>query len=128
MRPTIAVLVEFVAGTRLRRGEKTASQLQILANGPPGTFIVFPDGTEVPLPTDQIVLAEDGQGHARVGFGGMRFHALEAGQLVFYRVRDLRPESELSPERGMRMTLEPPMVSVVLQDDEIAWSAKQDWN
>ena len=53
---------------------------------------------EVPLPTDQIVLAEDGGGVARVGFGGMSAREnMEDGQRVFYRVRDLQPAELMSP-------------------------------
>ena len=30
---------------------------------------------------------------------------MEEGRLVFYRVRDLQPEGQLSPQRGREMTL-----------------------
>jgi len=43
-------------------------KLPIVQNGPPGTAIVFADGTKVPLPTDQIVFAEDGGGRRPCGF------------------------------------------------------------
>src|SRR5947207_3352804 len=109
----IALLVEFARGARIYREAAVRPQLPILQNGPPGTFIVFPGGARVPLPTDQIILAEDGGGAARVGFGGMRFEGARAGQLVFRRVRDLAPQETLSPERGVRMTLEPWMVASV---------------
>jgi hypothetical protein len=82
---------------------------------------MFPDGRQVPLPTDQIVEADDAGGAARVGFGGMRFDGVEGGQLVFRRVRDLWPPERLSPERGVRMTLDPWMVAVVLVDGARAW-------
>ena len=95
--------------------------LPILQNGPPGTSIVFADGTKVPLPTDQIVFAEDGGGVARVGFGGMRAGGMENGQLVFYRVRDLQPAELLSPQRGRRMTLEPRMVASIAVDGQVVW-------
>ena len=51
----------------------------------------------------------------------MSFEGLEDGYLVFYRVRDLRPEEELSPQRGRRMTLEPQMVSAIYLDGRKAW-------
>src|SRR5438270_12847257 len=104
MRPTTppaaraTVLVEFVAGTRLYREPLHQPGLPIVGNGPPGTFVRFAGGGQVPLPTDQIVLADDSAGAARVGFGGMRFDGVEGGQLVFRRLRDLWPEAQLSPE------------------------------
>src|SRR5213082_1762354 len=104
------LLIEFVAGTRVRREAPFSTGLPIVGNGPPGTFVVFPDGREVPLPTDQVVQAGVESGAAQVGFGGMRFDGVERGQLVFRRVRDLLPEKQLSPERGRRMTLAPEMV------------------
>jgi len=74
-------------------------------------------------PTDQIVFADDSGGSARVGFGGMSFEGMEEGHLVFYRVRDLRPEEELSPQRGRKMTLEPHMVSSICVDGRQVWPA-----
>ena len=107
------LLIEFVPGTRISREPEVVSKLPIVQNGPPGTSVVFGDGATVPLPTDQIVFAEDGGGAARVGFGGMSFEGMEGGQLVFLRVRDLQPEELLSPQRGRRMTLEPRMVTSI---------------
>ena len=75
----------------------------------------------MPLTTDQIVSVDDTGGSARVGFGGMRFEAMEEGHLVFYRVRDLRPEGELSPQRGRMMTLAPQMVSSIYVDGRHVW-------
>ena len=46
------LLIEFVSGTRITREPEVVSKLPILQNGPPGTSVVFGDGTEVPLPTD----------------------------------------------------------------------------
>src|SRR5438093_470522 len=111
---TIPVLVEFAPGTRVFREAAHQPGLPIVGNGPPGTFVRFPGGGQVPLPTDQIVHADDSAGAARVGFGGMRFDGVEGGQLVFRRVRDLWPEERLSPERGRRMTLEFDMVTAVI--------------
>lgn len=118
---TPPLLVEFVPGTCLRREPPHQARLPILGNGPPGTFVRFAGGAEVPLPTDQIVGADDGSGAARVGFGGMRFDGVEDGQLVFRRVRDLWPPERLSPERGTRMTLELDMVAAVYVEGRVAW-------
>lgn len=115
------LLIEFIAGTRLRREAPFATGLPIVGNGPPGTFVVFRDGSEVPLPTDQVVEAGAEHGAAWVGFGGMRFDGVERGRLVFRRVRDLLPEEQLSPERGRRMTLEPEMVAAILVDGVPVW-------
>ena len=115
------LLVEFVSGTTLYREPETIPKLPIVQNGPPGTFVVFSGGRKVPLPTDQIVFADDSGGSARVGFGGMSFEGMEEGHLVFYRVRDLRPEEELSPQRGRKMTLEPHMVSSICVDGRHVW-------
>jgi hypothetical protein len=116
------LLIEFVTGSRIAREPEVVSMLPILRNGPPGTSVIFRDGAGVPLPTDQIVFAEDDGGAARVGFGGMSFDGLDGGQLVFLRVRDLQPEALLSPERGRRMTLEPRMVSSIVVDGRVVWS------
>jgi hypothetical protein len=75
----------------------------------------------VPLPTDQIVLAEDGGATARVGFGGMSFEGMEGDQLVFLRVRDLQPKELLSPQRGRRMTLNPRIVASIAVDGRVVW-------
>lgn len=122
------LVVEFVFGSYVRREPPAASGLPVIQNGPPGTFVVFRDGSEVPLPTDQVVVANHLHGHATVGFGGMRYGGVENSQLVFHRVRDLAPEAELSPERGVRMTLEPHMVMVVLEDDVVVWSTNAEPN
>jgi hypothetical protein len=68
-------IVEFVQGTRVEKERAFMPGLPVVQNGPPGTFVTFADGRRVPLPTDQIVFAEDNGGAARVGFGGMRFAA-----------------------------------------------------
>jgi hypothetical protein len=115
------LLIEFVAETRLERDPDLAPKLPIVQNGPPGTRVVFADGSKVPLPTDQIVFAEDATGRARVGFGGMSFEGLEDGLLVAYRVRELQPEALLSPQRGRRMTLKPEMVAAIYVDGRQVW-------
>ena len=118
------LLIEFVPGARVSRDPAFVpfvSTLPIAQNGPTGTSVVFEDGARTPLPTDQIVFAEDGDGAARVGFGGMSFEGLEGGQLVFLRIRDLQPEEQLSPERGRRMTLNPRMVTSVSVEGRVVW-------
>jgi len=119
--PDITVLVDFAAPSTLLRERDRPSALPIVGNGPPGTFVVFPDGLHVSLPTDQIVFAEDGEGAARVGFGGMSSAGEEGETLVFYRVRDLQPAELLSPERGLRMVLEQRMVTQVAVDGRVVW-------
>jgi hypothetical protein len=114
-------VVEFVPGSRLYQEPPFLPGLPVMQNGPPGTFVTFADGRRVPVPTDQIVLAEDGGGAARVGFGGMRFDGVEGGLLTFRRVHDVLPEHQLSPERGRRMTLEPHTVSAVFMQGKLAW-------
>lgn len=117
----VPLLIELAPGSTLFREPEVTPKLPILQNGPPGTFVVFVDGSKVPLPTDQIVFADDSAGAARVGFGGMSFEGLEAGRLVFFRVRDLRPEELLSPERGRKMTLDPHTVSAIFVHGRRVW-------
>jgi hypothetical protein len=115
------VVVEFVEQTRVYRERDRPSYFPIIRNGPPGTFILFPDGLSVSLPTDQIVSAEDTDRGARVGFGGMSFAGTEDGRLIFYRVRDLLPEEQLSPSRSWKMILEPRWVRSIRVDNHLAW-------
>ena len=115
------LLIEFVPGTRLFRQPDFVSKLPILRNGPPGTAVIFADGTRVNLPTDQIVFSDVTDDVARVGFGGMSAAGIEDGQLVFYRFRDLQTAELLSPERGVRMTLEPRMVTTITVDGRVVW-------
>jgi hypothetical protein len=123
MTVELPLLIEFAPGTSLHREEDRVSHLPIFRNGPPGTFVIFPDGLRVSLPTDQIVSADDAGGCARVGFGGMRFTGLDAAHLVFVRVRELHPEEQLSPARSHTMTLEPQWVSSVRVDGRLVWPA-----
>jgi len=97
------------------------SALPIAGNGPPGTFVVFPGGLRVSLPTDQIVSADDSSGHARVAFGGMRFVGLEGEQLVFVRFRELFPEDRLSPARSHTMRLDQRWVAALAVDGRQVW-------
>jgi hypothetical protein len=117
------LLIEFAPRTSLYREPDRVSQLPIVRNGPPGTFVVFPDGMRVSLPTDQIVFADDTDGAARVGFGGMSFTGSADGQLIFVRVRELQPEEQLSPARSHVMRLEARMVSSILEDGRPVWPA-----
>lgn len=121
---TVPLSIEFASGTTLYREPELTSHLPILGNGPAGTFVVFPEGLRVSLPTDQIVAADDRGGRARVGFGGMRFTGMEGGRLTFLRVRELRPDEQLSPDRSHIMTLEPPWVFSILVDGCVVWPAE----
>jgi hypothetical protein len=118
---TLALLIEFRSPSSLLREENRRSALPIVGNGPPGTFVLFPRGLRVSLPTDQIVFADDTNGRARVGFGGMRFAGVEEGRLIFVRERELWPEDQLSPARSHRMVLDPDWVTSVTVDGERAW-------
>ena len=117
---TLPLLIVFAPGSVLQLEESRRSQLPIAGNGPPGTFVLLP-GLKISLPTDQVVFAADADGGARVGFGGMRFTGVEDGRLVFARVRELRPEAELSPARSHRMTLAPEWLAAVYQDGRLVW-------
>jgi hypothetical protein len=75
----------------------------------------------VSLPTDQIILADDADGHARVGFGGMQFIGLTEGRLAFVRVRELFPEEQLSPARSHTMLLDPRWVAAISVDGQPVW-------
>jgi len=119
--PDISVLVDFAAPSTLLRERDRPSALPIAGNGPPGTFVVFPGGLRVSLPTDQIVSADDSSGHARVAFGGMRFVGLEGEQLVFVRFRELFPEDRLSPARSHTMRLDQRWVAALAVDGRQVW-------
>ena len=95
--------------------------LPIIGNGPPGTFVLFPNNLKVSLPTDQIVFADDSGGHARVGFGGMQFVGPEEGSLVFVRIRELFPEDQLSPHRSHTMRLDLQWVAAISVDGRPVW-------
>lgn len=110
-----------MAQTSLLHETHRASALPIVGNGPPGTFVLFPDGFRVSLPTDQIVYANDTRGHASVGFGGMQFIGPEAGRLAFVRARELFPEDELSPARSHKMLLDARWVALISVDGQPVW-------
>jgi hypothetical protein len=117
----IPLLVDFAEPTSVLREQHRTSTLPIVGNGPPGTFVLFPNGLRVSLPTDQIVFADDTDGHARVGFGGMRFVGCEEGRLVFIRTRELFPEDQLSPARSHKMLLDPQWVVAISVDGRRVW-------
>jgi hypothetical protein len=115
--------IEFASPSSLMREASRASDLRIVGNGPPGTFVIFPHGLKISLPTDQIVAADDAGGRACVEFGGMRFVGLEDGRLIFIRVREMLPDDQLSPARSHRMVLEPAWVTAVITDGKRVWPA-----
>jgi hypothetical protein len=117
----IPLLIDFVSPSSIIREPNRISDLRIIGNGPPGTFVLFPDRLRVSLPTDQIVLADDASGHACIGFGGMQFAGLEGRQLVFVRIRELFPEDQLSPARSHTMLLDTQRVAGVSVMGRPAW-------
>ena len=117
------LVIAFAAPSSIVREPDRISELRIVGNGPPGTFVHFPNGLRVSLPTDQIVFIEDADGHARVGFGGMQFVGVDAGELVFVRFRELLPEDRLSPARSHTMRLAAEWVETVLADGLLVWPA-----
>lgn len=117
----IPLLIDFATPSSIFREHNRISTLRIVGNGPPGTFVLFPNGLRVSLPTDQIVFADDTGGHARVGFGGMQFVGSEKGQLVFVRIRELLPEDQLSPARSHTMLLDSQRVATVSVDGRPVW-------
>ena len=118
------MLIDFVAPTSLLRERDRPSALPIVGNGPPGTFVLFPNGLRVSLPTDQVVFADDSGGHVRVEFGGMQFVGLENGRLMFVRVRELLPEHRLSPARSHTMLLDPQWVATISEGGRMLWSGQ----
>ena len=115
------LLIDFAAPSSIFREIDRPSTLRIIGNGPPGTFVLFPHGVRVSLPTDQIVFANDTDGHARVGFGGMQFVDVEGGHLVFRRVREILPEDQLSPDRSHTMRLDSRWVTMVSANGRVVW-------
>lgn len=121
-------LVEFARPSSLVRESDRPSHFRMVRNGPPGTFVLL-QGMKVSLPTDQIVSIEEADGCVRVGFGGMRFVREEPRdeptdapvRLRFDRVREMHPESELSPDRSHRMFLDARWVASVHEDERLAW-------
>jgi hypothetical protein len=118
------LVIEFAQGTTLLREDDRPSQLPIHRNGPPGTFVRV-ENLRVSLPTDQIIAADDSDGQVRVSFGGFEFAGLSEGRLMFRRVRELRAEHQLSPERSHTMFLEPLWVAAVHSDGRQIWPDPQ---
>lgn len=119
--PGVPLVIAFAAPASLLREADRPSALPIAGNGPPGTFVVFPSGWRVSLPTDQIVAADERDGRVRVGFGGMRWAGQADGQLVCDRVREVWPEGRLSPARSHQMRLDPRWVQTIVQDGVQVW-------
>jgi hypothetical protein len=117
----IPLLVDFAAPSSVFREEEQISALPIIGNGPPGTFVLFPAGLRVSLPTDQIIFADDTGGRARVGFGGMQFVGPDEGHLVFVRIREVLPPNQLSPDRSHTMRLDAQWVASVSVDGQLVW-------
>ncbi len=122
---TALLVVEFVSPSTLVSERDRPSALPIVGNGPPGTFVLMAHGLRVSLPTDQIVAAEDSGGFARVAFGGMRFTSLDDTHLTAQRVREVLPDSRLSPARSHVMRLETAWIRRVLEHGQLAWSAER---
>jgi len=122
----IPLLIDFAAPSSIFRERNRSSTLRIVGNGPPGTFVHFPNGLRVSLPTDQVVFADDTGGYARVGFGGMQFVGPEAGHLMFVRIRELLPEEQLSPDRSHTMRLDANWVAVVAEYGRPVWLGNRD--
>lgn len=101
---TAPLVITFAPGSRLLLETDRPSHFPIHRNGPPGTFVILGD-LKISLPTDQIVFSEQGEGRVRVGFGGFHYDGIVDGQHTFTRVRELRPEAELSPDRSFTMRL-----------------------
>lgn len=114
--------IVFAPGSTLRSETDRPSDLPIVRNGPPGTFVLLP-GVRVSLPTDQIVDVDERGDGVAVTFGGFVFDGLRDGRLTFSRVRDLRPEHELSPDRSWTMLLDPAWVTSVDQDGVFMFGA-----
>jgi hypothetical protein len=114
-------VIAFAAPAALVREADRPSALPIAGNGPPGTFVVFPSGWRVSLPTDQIVATDEQDGQVQVGFGGMRWAGVVDGQLVCDRVREVWTESRLSPQRSHQMRLDPVWVRSIEQDGRQVW-------
>lgn len=91
------LLIRFVENTRLRREAAFSSGLPIIGNGPPGTFVVFPNGREVPLPTDQIVASHDDSGAALVSFGDFALMAWKVVSSYSVVSKSCGPTSSFPP-------------------------------
>jgi hypothetical protein len=109
-----ALYITFFSPSTLHREAERRSDLPIIGNGPPATFVHFPDGLRVSLPTDQIVFASDETGCARVAFGGMRFVG----------AREVLPADQLSPARSHVMHLAESWVDSVEHGGVTIWPVR----
>jgi hypothetical protein len=120
-KASVPLVVEFARGSRIRREDADEISFTVSQEVLPVTFVQFPDGSQVSIPTDQVVLGEDSHGAALIGFGGMCFEGMEDEQLVFWRVCDVvRGEYMLSGPRE-RMALALPLVSRVVVRGTQVW-------
>jgi hypothetical protein len=121
MNEKIPLVIEFVPGSKIRH-EKTEELSADLDHAPlPGTFIQLPNGNQVAIPSDQVVLDEDAGGSARVGLGGMSFEGMENDKLIFWRVRDIMPEELVAPGSVDALTLEPQAVASITVQGTRVW-------
>ena len=119
-----SLYITFFSPSTLHREAERRSDLPIIGNGPPATFVHFPDGLRVSLPTDQIVFASDETGCARVAFGGMRFVGARDGTLTFVRAREVLPADQLSPARSHVMHLAESWVDSVEHGGVTIWPVR----
>jgi hypothetical protein len=114
MHAKIPLVVEFAPGSRV---ESQPAEEAEFGSGPTilprDAMIQFADGRQVQVPADQIVLEEQEQGAARVGFGGVSFEGMVDGQLAFWRVKDIAPEETLPADRDIRFLIAPELVSSI---------------
>ena len=108
----VPLLIEFIAGTRLcSRSRFFHRPAPLLGNGPPGTLCSsrWPHSPAADRPG--VVESDDESGAARVSFGGMVFMVGQGRQFGIPPRQRFGRRRSLSPERGLRMTLETSMVS-----------------
>jgi hypothetical protein len=124
------VLIEFKTGSRIEAFEPV-SPLSIENQATsdfdaksPKTFVILSDDQRVALPTDQIVMAQDRDGSATIGLGGMSFEGMEDGNLVFWRVQDLLPEELLSPQRELKVMVSSDAIAHVHVNGQNVWPAR----
>jgi hypothetical protein len=121
MHAKIPLVVEFAPGSRVQAHPDEADLESEVHLMPRDAMIRFPDGSEVPVPADQIVLEEHQEGAARVGFGGVSFEGIVDGKLAFWRVKDLAPEETLSADRDIRFLIAPELVSSIVVHGVPVW-------
>jgi len=127
MHAQIPLVVEFAPGSRMEAIGDPAPESET-ALLPRDAMILFADGQKIPVPADQIVLEEQNQGAARVGFGGVSFEGMVDGQLAFWRVKDLAPEEMLSADRDIRFLISPEHVAAIHAHGIRVWPKKDSAN